>query len=48
MHKKRKLPGFTQAPASPRKKCPMKMEETNKEEKYDVRVKIIFMEGSSL
>ena len=33
MHKKRKLPGFTQAPASPRKKCAMKMKETNKEEK---------------
>ena len=28
MHKKRKLPGFTQAPASPRKKCAMKMKET--------------------
>ena len=26
MHKKRKLPGFTQAPASPRKKCAMKKE----------------------
>ena len=28
MHKKRKLPGFTQAPTSPRKKCAMKMKET--------------------
>ena len=31
MHKKRNLPGFTQAPASPRKKCAMKMKQRNKE-----------------
>ena len=28
----KKLPGFTQAPASPRKKCAMKMKERKKEE----------------
>ena len=33
MHKKRKLPGFTQAPASPRKKCAMKMKETKKKKR---------------
>ena len=43
---KRKLPGFMLAPASPRKKCAMKMKETKK--KNDARVIIIFMEGSSL
>ena len=29
----KKLPGFTKAPASPRKKCAMKMKERNKERK---------------
>ena len=43
---KKKLLGFTLAPASPRKKCAMKMKEIKK--KNDVRVKIIFMEGSPL
>ena len=38
-----------QAPASPRKKCAMKMKETNKEEKKnDARVKILLMEGGHL
>ena len=43
----RKLPGFTQAPASPRKKCVMKMKETNKE-KNDACIKILLMEGGNL
>ena len=43
----KKLPGFTQAPASSRKKCAMKMKERNKEEKKnDCRVKkILWKEG---
>ena len=36
-----------QAPASPQKKCVMKMKETNKE-KNDARVKILLMEGGHL
>ena len=48
----KKLPRFTQAPASPRKKCAMKMKERNKErkkveeKKNDCRVKkILWKEG---
>ena len=32
----------------PTKKCVMKMKETNKQEKNDAHVKIVFMEGSPL
>ena len=36
-----------QAPASPRKKCAMKMKETNKQinTKNDARIKMLFMEA---
>ena len=44
----KKLPGFTQTPASPRKKCAMKMKERKKEEKNDCRVKKFFVEGRTL
>ena len=43
---KRKISGAHVSSRKPTKKCAMKMKETNKEEKNDVRVKIIFMEGS--
>ena len=39
----KKLPGFTQAPASPREKCAMKMKEKN-----DYRVKIFVVKGRTL
>ena len=46
----KKLPGFMQAPASPRKKCAMKMKERKKVEgeKNDGRVKKNFVEGRIL
>ena len=33
----KKLPGFMQAPASPRKKCAMKMKERRKKDDYHVK-----------
>ena len=42
MHKKRKLLGFTQAPASLRKVCD---ENERNKQKNDARVKILLMEG---
>ena len=44
MHKKRKSSGVHVSSRKPMKKCAMKM----KEEKNDMRVKMIFMEGSPL
>ena len=42
----KKLPGFTKAPASPRKKCAMKMKVELEEEKNDGRVKkFLWKEG---
>ena len=40
--KREKLPGFTQAPASPRKKCAMKMKQRKKKRRVP---KIFLMEG---
>ena len=43
---KNKLPGFTQAPASPRKVCD-ENKSIRKKEKKDARVKMLLMEGGS-
>ena len=48
MHKKRKTSGVHISSRKPTKKCAMKMKETNKEEKNDACVKMLFMEGSPL
>ena len=41
----KKLPGFMQAPTSPRKKCAMKMKEKKNEEKNDSHIKIFVVKG---
>ena len=43
----KKLPGFTKAPASPRKKCAMKMKE-RKKKVNDCRVKLFVVTGRHL
>ena len=41
----KKLPGFTQAPASPRKKCAMKMKERKKKKTTAASKKFLWKEG---
>ena len=48
---KKELPGFTQAPASPRKVCnenERKKQSTRNKEKNDTHIKMLVMEGGSL
>ena len=46
MHKRGKLPGFTQPPASPQEVC--HENETKKQRKNEVSRKMLLMEGNTI